>query len=797
MLKKILAGVILLLLLLAAGSYFYLRKLQPDYNGELKLEGLTGRVEVIYDSYAVPHIYAENEPDLFRAFGYVHAQDRLFQMELLRRLAGGRLSEIFGKDALPTDLFFRTLNFRKHAKEAIADRDPQSATMRAAYAYMDGVNQYIEHGETPIEFTLAGIPKEPFAVEDMEMIVGFMGYTFEGAFQSEAVLTYLQNTYGPEYIRDFDQSWPDGGYKIPVDQQANVQVAESLASISRQLKDINTAMAIKPFHGSNGWVVAGNKTKSGKPILSNDTHIAFSQPSVWYEAHLECPTFKVYGNFLAGTPLPALGHTDYGGWGLTMFENDEADFYRERPNPENANQVWYKDQWVDLELQEEIIKIKDLPDTTYVLKKSPHGYILNGAFEDIPKDSDPVALSWVYHKMPSKHIEVFYGLCKSKNASEARESVRHLTSPGLNFMWADTGGNIAWWAAGKLPIRPKHVNSYVILDGSTGEDDWLGYLDFDLNPQRMNPESGFIYTANNQPDEMGAGLVPGYYVPSNRAKRIVELLNTDKKDWSEESMRAVINDNVSSTYPVIIDSMLARLDKRLLSEEASKRVKLLDDWKGEHELQSTAPALYYRWIYEIYQLAMQDELGETYFKDFEHSHAFKRGMKTFFENKNSPWWDNVNTPEKETQSEIFTEALNRAVSFLIRQLGADTDQWLWEKIHTIEHAHALGRVEALRPYFNVGPMPIAGGMETINNEMFLLDSTGHYKVVAGPALRRIIDFATPSKGFSVLPTGQSGYFLNDHYDDQAKMFAEGGRRPELMDRQEIENGQIGRLVFNP
>jgi penicillin amidase len=799
MLKKTIVGILVVLIILFFSGYLYLQSLKPDYRGTIQLKGLSGKVEILYDDFAVPHIYAENEEDLFTAFGYVHAQDRLFQMELLKRVASGRLAEVFGKEMLSTDVFFRTLSFEKHAALAIAERDPDSPMMKASLAYLKGVNAYIRDGKTPIEFTLAGIPKEEFTLTDIEKIVGFMGYTFEAAFQSEAVLTYIQNKYGSDYIKDFSQSWPDGYAKLPVDANSvALKTAETLALIERNLSKINHSLVVKPFHGSNGWVVSGSKTKSGKPILSNDTHMAFSQPSVWYEAHLECPTLSVYGNFVAGTPVPALGHNRNGGWGLTMFENDEADFYEEKTNPENQNEVWYRDRWVALEIRKEKIRVKDGNDTTILVKKSPHGYILNGAFADITDDfKNPITLQWVYHQFPSKHMEVFYNLCKAQNVNDARKAVKPLTAPGLNFMWADVQGNIAWWAAGKLPIRPKHVNSFMILNGSSGDDDWQGYLDFDQNPQILNPENGFLFTANNQPEDMGAGEVPGYYVPSNRAKRIKELLDSDKNDWTSESMRPIINDVVSSTYPEIIDSLIKNADKNLLPAEFNEILTLLNNWKGEHELTSTEPTLYYRWIYEIYRHAMHDELGDVFFDSFDRSHAFKRSMRTFFLNESSPWWDNIHTPEKETRGKIFSNALIDAVDFLKKQLGENNSGWQWHKVHTLEHPHAMGKVKALRTFFNVGPFPAPGGSETINNLDFNMDSTGHYSVSSGPALRRIIDFATPESAHSVNPTGQSGYFFSKHYKDQAKMFVEGGYRNERMNRQEIERVKIGRMVLLP
>lgn len=795
--KKIIFFAFGFIILLAASIYGYLAYLKPDLNANLTLPGLKSEVEVLYDNHGIPHIYAQNEEDLFYSFGYVHAQDRLFQMEVLRRLADGRLSELFGEPALESDKFFRTLSFREHAKLTLATtyKDPNSPFVKAAKAYIKGINQYIKNGKTPIEFTIAGIPKTEFTLEDMEIIVGYMGYTFVGAFGSEAVSTDIMNRLGPDYFNDVLTAWPDSNYKIPVQRSASA--AKNLAIMHNQLTKMNQDLAFPPFHGSNGWVISGKKTKSGKPILANDTHIAFSQPSVWYEAHLECPTFKIYGNFLAGTPVPALGHNDQGGWGLTMFENDDADFFKETLNPTNSNQVKYKDTWEDIKIRKEIIKVKDKSDVVLEVKKTRHGYLLNGAFKNIETIKDPIALWWVYHQFPSQHLNVFYNICKSKNATDMAKAVAPLTSPGLNFMWADTQGNIAWWAAGKLPIRPKHVNPQIILDGSTGLDDPQGWYDFSLNPQILNPERDALYTANNQPDDMGNGLVPGYYVPANRAKRIEELIFTDKNDWTEEEVRKVINDVKSSSYPGMIQSIFAGLNNSELQTSGKELKTLLSKWDGTHELENIEPTVFYKLLYNIYKLSFLDELGPDVFASFEHNFAMKRNTEFFLKNQNSKWWDNIKTNEKETRKEIMLKAIDLTNKDLITQLGNDKTQWKWGKVHTIEHKHPLGIVPVIGKWFNVGPIPVNGGRETINNLDFHMDSTGTYKVVYGPALRRIIDFGNPEAAQSVNPTGQSGYFVSKRYDDQAEMFAKGGKRPELTNRQDIEKVLYGKMTFRP
>ena len=798
-LKRILFVLIALIITAIAGSFAYLNYLKPTTTGILALPDLKDEVTVKYDSYGIPHIYATNEEDLFYAFGYVHAQDRLFQMEVLRRLAGGRLSAIFGRDALKVDLFFRTLSLNEAAKKTIANRNPEAPESKAAAAYVKGINQFQKMGKTPLEFTLAGITKEDFTIEDVEMIVGYMNYTFVDAMRTEAITTFIHNAYGENYLKDVSEIWPDSSGRAAVGSRnpAQLKAAKALASMADALQEMDKELAFPPYHGSNGWAIAGSKTKSGKPILSNDTHIAFSQPATWYEAHLSCPTFEVYGNFLAGTPLPALGHSMNGGWGLTMFENDDADFYREKINPANANEVMYKGQYEPMEVRSELIKIKGESDTTIEVKKTKHGYIMNLGFQDMDYGSEPLALKWVFHDFPSPHMSIFYKLCKAKNTTEAEDAVKDLSSSGLNFVWADSEGNIAWWAAGKLPIRPKGVNPILILDGSTGDDDWLGYEPWANNPKNINPAKGYLWTANNLPENTGIGDIPGYYVPNNRARRIEHLLSVDKNDWTESDVRAIIDDVTSDTYPEQVSNILAQVDKKQLNPAAGIMFNMLSKWDGSHELTDTEPTMYYKLLYRIFELALKDELGPQFFPLFVNIHSMKRNTTAFLNNDESPWWDNIKTKNIETRAGAFTKALNLAALDLTAQLGENPKDWQWSRVHTLEHKHPMGMVKGLDKLFNVGPYPMPGGRETINNMDFPLDSLGNYKVAYGPALRRIVDFGNPGKAYSVLPTGQSGYFFSSHYSDQAALYNKGGKRPELLDAKEIDADAKGILLLKP
>lgn len=804
LLKRLLLALLLFLTAATLGGWLWLRGKAPDLDATLSLPGQRDSVEVLYDAFGVPHLYAQNEVDLFYAFGYVHAQDRLFQMEMLRRLADGRLAEVFGPKALESDRFFRTLSFRHYAKRTIDSvyrTQPNASFVRAAEAYVRGLNAFIEGGETPLEFTLAGIPKTPFTLEDLEIVQGFMAFGFAEAFRSEAIHTTILEKLGPAYLADFNGDWPEGEPTIPV--QNGLLAASSLLPIAETITRLQRDLAFPPFVGSNGWVIAGKKTASGKPILSNDTHIGFSQPSVWYEAHLNCPGFNFYGNFLAGTPFGALGHNESGGWGLTMFENDDVDFYREKLNPADPTQVWFRDHWETLSTRAETLRVKDSTDVTLAVRESRHGILIQDVERSLNQanlTTQPIALWWTYYKFPSRSAETFYDLAHAKNATQAGKAVAKLHAPGLNVMWADSEGNIAWWAAAKLPQRPPQVRPYLLLDGSTGADDPTGWLPFSQNPQILNPERGVLYSANNQPAHMGENHVPGYYVPGDRARRIEGLLFTEKKDWTPAQVRTVVNDVTNSTYPALLRDLLP-LVKPGLSEATELHLAAfskLESWDGSHPLTAVEPTIFYRFLYHVCRLGLHDEVGATLGDYLTNYVVGKRNLARWLRHDASPWWDNVRTPAKETRAQILTEAFRRATSDLETQLGSDVAAWQWQKVHTLTHKHPLALAgPVLAGYFNVGPLPVPGGRETLNNLDFDLDSTGEYHVTYGPALRRIVDFADPAHGSSVLPTGQSGNRASPHYADQAELFARGEARPEWMNRAEIERVATGRLTLKP
>ncbi|MBY0436267.1 MAG: penicillin acylase family protein [Cyclobacteriaceae bacterium] len=794
-LKRLFLGLLALLLLIIVGGYIFLRSTAPSYSGTQTLAGLTSPVEVVFDEVGVPHIYAQNEPDAYYALGYVHAQDRLFQMEMLRRAASGRLSEILGGSLLPVDKLFRTLSINEfakaHAKKFLSS--DTSAFQKAALAYQKGINAFIKNGKTPLEFSIIGIPKTEFTPEDIYLAVGFMSFGFAEGIQADPVLEKIKNELGEGYLKDLAMQTPATAERIKnFDGPVKKAATDSLiASIREALEKIPVPL----WSGSNGWVIGGDRTASGLPILANDTHIGFGQPAVWYEAHIEYPGFRFYGHHLAGVPFGLLGNNDFCGWGLTMFENDDTDFYKEETNPQNAYQAKFNGQWEDMTIRNEVIEVKDSADVVVVIRNTRHGPIINGIMRDVITTNTPVTLWWLLNHDTNYSLQAAYQLIHARQFEDAQKAASLFSSPGLNLMYGDRAGNIAWWAVAKLPVRPAHVNSKLFLDGTSGKDEYDRFYDFSKNPHAINPPWGYVYSANNQPDTVDGILYPGYYYPRSRAGRIVSLLNENKK-WTPAEVKKVNLDVVSTMHPVIAKEMAAVL-KSFGTDGFDDIINLLESWDGNHLASDVAPSVYYNMLSQTMFLAMHDELGGPAYKSLMGTSVPKNSYDIFIANDASPWWDNVNTKDKkETRTDIIRKAAQRTLASLQKTSGKNSSEWTWGKIHTLTHHHALGAVELMDKIFSVGSFAVPGGSEVINNLHFDLDTTGYFPANGGPALRKITDFGDLENGETVSPTGQSGNLMSPFYKDQAEMFATGQFRKMKMNKADIEQAG-GKLTLKP
>jgi len=795
MTKKILLSILVLIILIPIGIWFWLKSAHgPLYEGTQQLMGLSQETTVVFDPYGIPHITAENGEDAYRTLGYLHARERLFQMDLMRRVGGGRLSELLGKELIDADKFFRILGVSDHAKwsaEEAAKLGADSEWLSLARAYIDGVNQFIQEDQAPLEYRLLGSKPETFTLQHMHEIIGYMSFTFAMALKSEPVTTLIAQKLSPEYLSDLSIDPLNEHTKIPTHAPQRAEGGQLISGIHH----IMEILPVAPFIGSNAWVLGPEKTASGKVLFCNDTHIGFSQPSVWYEAHISYPGFDFYGNHLAGVPFPLIGHSHGHSYGLTMFENDDFDLYAEQLDSTNPNRVVAGDSTQNISIKTDTIHVKKESPVVIEIKSTPRGNIINEILPELAEVTEaPVSTWWVFLKEPSRALEAIYTMSRAENISEFESGVKLIHAPGLNVMYGDTSGNIAWWAAAKLPVRPEGVSTKFILDASkvAAPTEWHP---FESNPMSINPPEGFVYSANNMPDTTQLGLVvPGYYYPGDRGREIIRFLSADHK-FDSEDMKTLQLQNQNSRHKSIAASLASVLKED--SDISGTVLDLLSSWDGDHSAESLGATIYHKLIYNVLLGKMSDEIGEEWVDRYLKTFLSTRSLEGQIMSGASPWWDNTTTPEVESRQVIVTEAYEKTLAELEKQLGKDPNKWHWEKVVSVEHEHALGSQKPLNKLYNVGPLFITGNKEAVNKLDFSWNAEGEYKVKSGPAMRIIVDFGDVYGSESILPTGQSGNVFSPHYKDQAEMFAKGQYRKQLMDLSEVTSGKHKTLKLTP
>ncbi|MDH0745671.1 penicillin acylase family protein [Pseudomonas sp. GD03842] len=795
--KRSLFVIAAVLVLLAGGGAWYVHSKQPMRNGEMALAHLRAPVSVRYDERGVPHIKAEHQDDLYRALGYVHAQDRLFQMEILRRLARGELAEVLGPKLVNTDKLFRSLRIREHADAYVARQDKNTPAWQALEAYLDGVNQYQASHPRPIEFDVLGIEKRPFTAEDTLSIGGYLAYSFAAAFRTEPLLTYVRDQLGPEYLKTFDLGWqPDGALPSkPALSGNDWKGLSDLALLSQQaLEDAG----LPQFEGSNAWAVSGRRTQSGRPLLAGDPHIRFSVPAVWYEAQLTSPDFELYGHFQALNPFALLGHNMDFGWSLTMFQNDDLDLVAEKVNPQNPNQVWYHGAWADMTSRPEQIKVKGESPITFTLRQSPHGPIINDVLtaSGIQDHADtPVAMWWSFLESDNPILQGFYEANRADTLDKMRTAAAKIHSPGLNVVYANAKGDIGWWAAAQLPVRPDGVNPAFILDGSTDQADKTGFYPFSANPQEENPARGYIVSANFQPVSPTGMEIPGYYNLAERGRRLDRQLSDGTVKWHLENSKA-LQLGTQTDYPQQVLTPLLPVLRRVISDpEEHDLIERLAAWKGDYPLDSVGATLFNQFLYNLCDQTFRDELGDGLFATLLSTRVIDMALPRLAADAKSPWWNNRNSNETESRDNTVKMAWHAAVSHLRSLYGQNPSEWTWGKAHTLTHEHPLGRQPPLDALFNIGPFAAPGTHEVPNNLSANI-TTAPWPVTYGPSTRRLIDFADPAHALGINPVGQSGVLFDKRYADQAKAYISGQYLPERFSEDDVAGNskEVLRLV---
>lgn len=836
--------VIVAALLLAGWFAWRVQAGMPDLNETVSHPSLKAKVTVKRDDWGVPHIYADHETDAYFALGYCQAQDRLFQMEMMRRLAQGELAELLGPVVAPRiDAIARAFRLLPKAEEYSAlykEKYPEIYAM--AEAYCAGINHFVEKGPLPVEFSILGIPRRTYTPADCMSVAAILPITFADGLREDGLQSMMKAKFPqldtfpffPGYLREpapvtvletleEAQAWLRGERPTPPEAspepgQAPGVPAEPVSETAPESAGLDQVSALAPLldtlgilsqrlgwgMGSNSWVVSGSRSASGKPMLANDPHIAFFNPSIWYEAQLEYPGMSMYGYYLPLIPMTLIGHNERFGWALTMLANDDVDLFQETFNPENPNQVMYRGEWVDALVEEETIKVRFGRDVTAPIRVTPHGPIITDLLRLMSGYEGPdVSMSWVWQHQEYTDLRALYIMSKAQSMEEFEEGVALITSPGLNISYADVDGNIAWWAASRLPIRPLHVNEKALLDGASGKDEIVGYLPFEYNPRRINPEEGFIVTANNQSTVKPLGpngeipFMQGYFQPLDRAGRIEQML-AEKQVWTLEDMKRMQFDDLSYTGEEMRGLIVECIENSgvPLNAREKEAIEALRTWDLRHDLASVGATLYWTTCDFIVKNMAGDELGPKALVIYQTLADSFNAFKYFMRTPELEGWDNQATPEKETREQIVAVSFSQAVECLAREYGAEVKGWEWGKAHTMTFTHPLGYAPGFASIFNIGPFPSTGSDQVVNN-MIYSASNGHFDVIAGPSTRRVVDFAQPEVSYSVLPTGNSGHVASKHYDDQAPLFMAGKYRELRFTREQVDKATENEMTFQP
>ena len=809
--SRIIFVFIALVFTLIISIYSILEISKPSNDGKVVVEEIFEAVSIKKDQWGIPHIEAKNQHDALFAYGYTVAKDRLFQMDLQRRLARGELSEILGEDLIEIDKMFRTYLISYKAKQYLSDTSKISSdALKYIDAYIQGVNYFIKTGPKTIEHRLIREDVRPFDRLDVASMTIYMSFSLMDGIRRDMLFSMLKEKISKNDLAIIFPDYADNNFLTIMEEEID-SIPKRNYSSKEQINDSaykklisyfdlteKVTGLVPPFHGSNSWVLSPSRSSSGNAILANDPHIGLSKPDVWYEAHISYPGYNNYGYYIPTIPFPLIGHDDFKAWGMTMFENDEVDLYKETFNPENENQVLFDGKWVNSQVIKEQIKVKDKSPEDLTIRVTSHGPIISDYIDGYT--GSPLAFSWVFYNLENPFFDMLYDVTTSNDIADFQSSISKVTSPGLNFSYVDKEGNIAWWATGRLPVRDSNINAKSILDGSNPDHNIKSYVSFENNPQMINPKSGVIITANNLPTANEIESIPrldGYFRSTDRAHRIYQLL-AQKETWSTEELKKIQNDDFLISGLIINKEITAALDpfNNQFSPSESKAYQLLKTWDGNMPVDSKGACVFQLTIYHVLKVTLEPTLGKDYFRIYMNNLDHWDFFKNLMYKKTVPFQEeSLQSNEKVTNELIYNGFVN-AVDEINEKLGVDINNWDWGNIHTITFEHPLGKVSPLDYIFNLGPFPMPAGNNVINKSMST-PGNHDYKVSSLPSTRRLIDIGNPENSYAIIPSGNSGNFWSNHYDDQLNLFLDGKYRKINFSKPQINSNLSHELLLTP
>lgn len=784
---------VVVLVLFLTGAWMIWRS-WPQVSGAIAARELQAPVEVIRDKWGVTHIYAQNSHDLFFAQGFVQAQDRMWQLEFSRRLGSGRLSEFLGPDTVGIDRFVRVVGLRRAAQR---DWERMNGDDRAALeAFAEGINTYLNQNRSKltVEFRMLGVDPEPWTPLDSLVIVKLMSWTLsENAsiqISRARIIAKSQDAVAKQLLPPYSEQSP---MIIPQDTHNYKQLLESIKSVA---KTLGTA---GPTKGSNSFVIAGDRTTTGRPLLGNDTHLDLFLPSVWYASSLHGGGYDTVGYSLAGTPGISIGHNQRIAWGLTDLVADVQDFYLEKLDDETDPKSYeVNGQWLPLVYVEEQIKVKDAPTVALRIAHTRHGPLVNNWIRRF-KDSRPLSLAWSAGDSDSL-IQSILLLNRANNWNEFRHALSLWNGPNISFVYADVDGHIGYQTAGRIPVRAPIDQGIVPVVGWTNEYDWNGYVPFEGLPQLFNPSDGLIVTANQKPVADDYPYQLGYeFADPYRAIRLNQLLSVHKQ-ISIDDAKSIMGD----TYHLPAESLRPYLvNIKPANDLQAQAMDELRAWNLKCDPDQVGAAIYQVWYRFLVEDTVKDELGPELTEEYlEFYWIHGPVMLKLINEGTSSLFDDTSTSPVETRDDILRRSLSNAVAWLSQRYGPNPKDWTWGRLHTMSIVHrpfGMADIPVVSKLFSYGPIEAPGcDRFTVNAAWFTWDEPDRpYGANAGTSQRIIMDVNDWDRSVAINSSGQSESLFHKHRADQIPMWQNLQYHPLLFTRKAIETEADSFLKLEP
>ncbi len=811
---KILTAVIPGSVLLAAGVVTYLvRQSWPTTNGTIELANLRDEVTIHRNEYGVPHIYASNTHDLFVAQGFVHAQDRFWQMDFWRHIGSGRLAELFGESEVSRDRFLRTLGWERIAEQELETLDPDDRAALEAYA--QGVNAYLDDRskhDISLEYTALMFTNSSYQPADWQPLHTLtwpkvMAWDLDKhKLDLELERSQLLNTLSREQVKELFPAYPEdhpvivsqietsflrgthvrANGRLPLRENhfvsGNSAAAKALQTLEQNLSPLdNLFPSIGRSMGSNSWVVSGDLTSTGHPLLANDPHLGAEIPSIWYEVGLHCQPqgpdcpYDVTGVSFAGVPGVIIGHSDRIAWGLTHVLADGLDLVIERVNPNNPNQYEVNGEWVEMEPVQETIQVAGGEPVQQTVRYTRHGPIISETYEPLEEfeqkagvelpEEYAITLRWTALE-PSTIVSSILQINRADNWQEFRQGAAEFDIVPHNLVYADADGNIGYQMPGEIPIRDQGQGRFPVPGWQEGYD-WEGYIPFEQLPSAFNPAEGYLVTANNPPLRNGYPYLISYdWSYGFRAARIHQLIQQAEGNLTLEAMQRIQRDSQTPLGKFLLPELL-RLS--FAESRLQRAQQILQNWDQQYRQDQAAPAILAMVWKQLLANTFHDELPEAYWP--EGNDRWMLVMRQQLQQPQSAWWDDQSTEAVERRDDILRQSFEDAVTTLHNRFGTDSRWWHWGELHQVPFTHqSLGKsgIPPLEMLFNRGPVPVSGGRGMINANVW--DASESFAVNSISSLRMVVDFSNLGDSEIIHATGQSGHAFHPHYTDQMDLW---------------------------